>query len=194
MQIRDKNKEEFFLDTVIEIVTSLGYNISREELVSMCSNDYLLHFQPINNNKIHIGIWPVGNWYFKRSDPPTEMDLYYPSSSIDCVYGSEFPDYTICVFCCHDWDMDIFRPSYTHWRGILTFGSSDLETKKQEAITYILNLFKSKIDCYYDLVDFDEVCLCHHDKNKIHAYYSAWFRNVIVKNLKDIFNKNNSQN
>lgn len=186
MKMKFPDKEEFFLSTAHKISSSLGYSYSREDILRMCGEDYLLHFQPLKNNHIHIGIWPVGRWWFCRSNPPTEWDLYFASSEIESVYGSEFPDFTICVFCCHDWDMDMFRPTFAHWRGILTQGADNFEKELDESISYIKSLFKNKIDSYYSIVDYDAICNCHHDPNKIHAYYKAWFRNKILKPIKQL--------
>lgn len=174
LKLDNIENHNYFVQTVNEIQSQLGFNYTIEEIEQKCLDEgYLLYFKNKKTKKWHLGIWAVGEWDIKQQWIDNgEVDIYKGG------YGSEsYKPLSISVFLIHDWTYDKFRPSYSDFEMVLEKSNS---TNIEEIITKLKHIFKNPLESYYNIVDEDSYNFHHQTNNKYSAYIKGYWHNEII--------------
>ena len=175
LKLENIENHNYFIQTVNEIQSQLGFNYTLEEVEEKCLDEgYLLYFKNKKTKKWHLGIWAVGEWDIKSQ-------WLYDGKVDTCKsgYGIEvYKPLSISVFLIHDWTYDKFRPTSSDFEMILEKNSK--ATSIEGIIKELKYIFKNPLDSYYNIVDEDPYNFQHKEKNKYIAYTKGYWRNEIV--------------
>ncbi len=174
LKLDNIKNHNYFVQTVNEIQSQLGFNYTIEEIEQKCLDEgYLLYFKNKKTKKWHLGIWAVGEWDIKQQ--------WIYNGEVDICkggYGSEsYKPLSISVFLIHDWTYDKFRPSYSDFEMVLEKSNS---TNIEEIITKLKHIFKNPLESYYNIVDEDSYNFHHQTNNKYSAYIKGYWHNEII--------------
>lgn len=175
LKLENIENHNYFIQTVNEIQSQLGFNYTIEEVEEKCLDEgYLLYFKNKKTKKWHLGIWAVGEWDIKSQwlyDGEVET---YKSG-----YGIEhYKPLSISVFLVHDWTYDKFKPTYSDFEIILT--KNDKTTSIGEIVSELKHIFKNPLESYYNIIDEDSYSFQHKENNKYTAYAKGYWHNEIV--------------
>ena len=175
LKLENIENHNYFIQTVNEIQSRLGFNYTIEEVEQKCLDDgYLLYFKNKKTKKWHLGIWAVGEWDIK-SQWLFDGEVETHKSG----YGIEhYKPLSISVFLIHDWSYDKFRPTSSDYEIVLekTNGINSIESIVKE----LKDIFKNPLDSYYNIVDEDSYNFQHKEDNKYTAYAKGYWYNEIV--------------
>lgn len=165
LKLENIENHNYFIQTVNEIQSQLGFNYTIEEVEEKCLDEgYLLHFKNKKTKKWHLGIWAVGEWHIK-------FQWLYDGEIDTCKGGYGIEDYmplSISVFLIHDWTYDKFRPTSSDFEIVLE--KKDKSINIEEIIKQLKCIFKNPLDSYYNMVDEDPYNFQHKENNKYIAY------------------------
>lgn len=174
LKLDNIKNHNYFVQTVNEIQSQLGFNYTIEEIEQKCLDDgYLLYFKNKKTKKWSLGIWAVGEWDIKQK-------WIFNRKVETCKGGYGIQDYkplSISVFLIHDWTYDKFRPSYSDFEMVLEKSQS---INIEEIITKLKHIFKNTLESYYNIVDEDAYNFQHKANNKYSAYIKGYWYNEIV--------------
>lgn len=168
LKIKNEENHRYFVQTVSEILSSLNFDYSYDEIEKMSIDDcYRLYFRNKKTKRWRLGIWAVGDWQIKEQ---------FNGEIFDGGYGvNTYKPLTISVFVIHDWTYDKFRPSYADWEISIDYNNM---ANKHIAIEKLKYTFKHPIECYYNTIVNKDYNAQHREKNKYVAYFKAWYDNV----------------
>lgn len=168
LKIKNEEHHRYFVQTVSEILSSLNFDYSYDEIEKMSIDDcYRLYFRNKKTKRWRLGIWAVGDWQIKEQ---------FNGEIFDGGYGvNTYKPLTISVFVIHDWTYDKFRPSYADWEISIDYNNM---ANKHIAIEKLKYTFKHPIECYCNTIVNKDYNAQHREKNKYVAYFKAWYDNV----------------
>ena len=174
LKLDNIKNHNYFVQTVNEIQSQLGFNYTIEEIEQKCLNDgYRLYFKNKKTKKWHLGIWAVGEWGIKSQWIDDEKVNTYKSG-----YGIDnYKPLSISIFLIHDWSYDKFDPTDSDFEMILEQNTS---TNIEEIITELKHIFKNPLESYYNIVDEDSYNFQHQANNKYSAYIKGYWHNEIL--------------
>ena len=175
LKLENIENHNYFIQTVNEIQSQLGFNYTIEEVEKKCLDEgYLLYFKNKKTKKWHLGIWAVGEWDIKSQWLHNGEVETYKSG-----YGIEhYKPLSISVFLIHDWTYDKFRPTSSDFEIVLE--KKDKSTNIEEIIKQLKYIFKNPLDSYYNIVDEESYNFQHKENDKYIAYTKGYWRNEIV--------------
>ena len=175
LKLENIENHNYFIQTVNEIQSQLGFNYTIEVVEQKCLDEgYLLYFKNKKTKKWHLGIWAVGEWDIK-SQWLFDGEVKTHKSG----YGIEhYKPLSISVFLIHDWSYDKFRPTSSDYEIVLE-KTNDINSI-ESIVKELKHIFKNPLDSYYNIVDEDSYNFQHKEDNKYTAYAKGYWYNEIV--------------